>query len=96
MNHKIIVESFNDQAVYSHILHNHCIPRVDIEIIEKSHEWIELGGLSPKALTIKLKDIKSDIYKAEESLKIGIIIDIDNETIESRIALLNEAWQSKT
>ncbi len=91
MNHKIIVESFNDQAVYSHILHNHCIPRVDIEIIEKSHEWIELGGLSPKALTIKLKDIKSDIYKAEESLKIGIIIDIDNETIESRIALLNEA-----
>jgi len=94
MNHKIIVESFNDRAIYSHILNKHCTSKADIETISDSPEWLELGGLSEAALVIKLKDIKSDIYKAPETLKIGIIVDIDNETSEDRISLLNRACSS--
>lgn len=91
MNHKIIVESFNDQAIYSYILNHYCTPKADIETISDSLDWVDLGGLSPRALTIKLKDIKSDILKALSPLKIGIIIDIDEESIENRIELLNKA-----
>ena len=67
MNHKIIVESFNDQAIYSYILDNYCTSKADIETISDSLDWVDLGGLSPNALIIKLKDIKSDIFKASTS-----------------------------
>lgn len=94
MNHKIIVESFNDQAIYSYILNNYCTSKADIETISDSLDWVDLGGLSPNALIIKLKDIKSDIFKASTSLKIGVIIDIDEASIEDRLKLLNEACSS--
>ena len=42
MNHKIIVESFNDQAIYSYILDNYCTSKADIETISDSLDWVDL------------------------------------------------------
>lgn len=91
MSHKIIVESFNDKAIYDHILNHHCRKSdLDIESIENILDWIELGGLDPTKLIIKLKDIRTDIVKSTTKSKIGIIIDLDDKTIEQRVDYLNQ------
>ncbi|WP_168383649.1 DUF3226 domain-containing protein [Acinetobacter indicus] len=89
MIHKIIVESFNDKAIFSHILENFCKSDTQIEPITNDLDWIDLDGLESTKLTNKLKDIKTDIIKAESIPKVGIIIDLDNSTIEERIEFLN-------
>ncbi|HEE6026483.1 TPA: aldolase/synthase, partial [Acinetobacter baumannii] len=45
MNHKIIVESFNDQAIYAHVLKNFCTSNTDVETFTDGLDWIELAGL---------------------------------------------------
>lgn len=45
MSHKIIVESFNDQAIYTHILNNFCRSSTEIEPIVDHLDWVDLGGL---------------------------------------------------
>lgn len=89
MIHKIVVESFNGKAIYSHILENFCRSNTDIEAISNELDWIELEGLEQTKLLRKLKDIKTDIIKAELTPKVGIIIDLDSFTIEQRISFLN-------
>ena len=54
--------------------------KADIETISDSLDWVDLGGLSPNALIIKLKDIKSDIFIAKSDIIYIIkkeIVDID-------------------
>ena len=98
MNHKIIVESFNDKAIYTHILNHFCKSSATVETITDDLDWIELGGLERSKLIIKLKDIRTDLTKMEMP-KIGIIVDIDDSTIEKRIEFLNnlcsEAFELK-
>ena len=82
MSHKIIVESFNDQAIYTHILNNFCRSSTEIEPIVDHLDWVDLGGLERTKLIIKLKDIRSELIKAMTTPKIGIIIDLDNSSAE--------------
>ena len=95
MNHKIIVESFNDQAIYKHILDNFCQstmnPEISTEIepITNDLDWIELNGLNESKLSLKLKELQSDLLRAKKTPKIGIIIDLDDSTISDRIDYLN-------
>ena len=90
MRHKIIVESFNDQAIYTHILNNFCRSSTEIEPIVDHLDWVDLGGLERTKLIIKLKDIRSELIKAMTTPKIGIIIDLDNSSAEKRINFLND------
>ncbi|MFV5534076.1 DUF3226 domain-containing protein [Acinetobacter pittii] len=90
MNHKIIVESFNDQAIYTHILNNFCKSETDIEPFIDNLDWVELKGLEQSKLIIKLKEIKSELIRATTIAKIGIIIDLDDSSVEKRIEFLNE------
>ena len=95
MSHKIIVESFNDQAIYKHILDNFCQstmnPEISTEIepITNDLDWIELNGLNESKLSLKLKELQSDLLRAKKTPKIGIIIDLDDSTISDRIDYLN-------
>lgn len=90
MSHKIIVESFNDQAIYHHILVNLCIlPSPDIEPIDSTLDWVELDGLEETKLFRKLKEIQTDLIRAQKIPKIGIIIDLDSASINDRISFLN-------
>ncbi|WP_436871956.1 DUF3226 domain-containing protein [Acinetobacter haemolyticus] len=89
MSHKIIVESFNDQAIYKHILDNFCTSSTDIESIDNSPDWVELDGLETTKLLTKLKEIQSDLLRAQKLPKIGIIIDLDSSSISDRIVFLN-------
>ncbi|AWL17882.1 aldolase/synthase [Acinetobacter nosocomialis] len=90
MNHKIIVESFNDQAIYTHVLKNFCTSNTDVETFTDGLDWIELAGLERTKLITKLKDIRSELIRAQEITKIGIIIDLDDSSVEERIKFLNE------
>lgn len=90
MRHKIVVESFNDKAIYNHILNIFCKSSTEIESIVDDLDWVDLGGLERSKLIIKLKDINSELPKATEIPKIGIIVDLDNSSVEKRIEFLNE------
>lgn len=90
MSNKIIVESFNDQAIYKHILDTYCTSSTEIETIDDSLDWIELDGLESTKLVLKLEEIQSDLVRAQETPKVGIIIDLDSSSIPERIVFLNE------
>jgi hypothetical protein len=51
-----------------------------------------LDGLNPTKLTVKLKDIFSEVAKKPIE-KIGILLDIDNESVTNRIQLINDCLQ---
>lgn len=89
MTNKIIVESFNDKAIYSHILKRYCRSDTDIESIVNDPDWIDLDGLEETKLTTKLEEILTDIIKAKATPKIGIIIDLDMSSVKDRITFLN-------
>ena len=89
MNHKIIVESSNDQDIYTHILNNFCRSSADVEPFVDELDWVELKGLERSKLIIKLKEIRSELVRATATAKIGIVIDLDDSSIEERIEFLN-------
>lgn len=90
MTNKIIVESFNDQAIYKYILDTFCQSPTDVEAIDNTLDWIELNGLSSGKLLLKLQEVKSDLVRAQDTPKIGIIIDLDEYSVTDRIDFLNE------
>ena len=90
MRHKVIVESFNDQAIYTHILNNFCRSNADVEPFIDNLDWIELAGLERTKLITKLKDIRLELARATETPKLGIIIDLDTSSLNERITFLNE------
>lgn len=89
MNHKIIVESSNDQDIYTHILNHFCRSATDVEPFVDELDWVELKGLERSKLIIKLKEIRSELIRATTTAKIGIVIDLDDSSIEERIEFLN-------
>mgnify|MGYP001593368740 FL=1 len=90
MSNKIIVESFNDQAVYKHILDKFCRSEAEIEPIDNGPDWVELDGLEETKLLTKLQEIQSDLIRAQKTPKVGIIIDLDSSSITDRIDFLNK------
>lgn len=74
MSNKIIVESFNDQAVYKHILDKFCRSEAEIEPIDNGPDWVELDGLEETKLLTKLQEIQSDLIRAQKRLKSGSLL----------------------
>jgi len=93
-NNLLIVESENDKLFIERLKQE--IATADFEVdtpICTISEYECLGGLSLTALENKLKTIKRDIEKKGLD-KIGILIDADQEGIDARVQLVNQAIKS--
>ncbi|MFX5031308.1 aldolase/synthase, partial [Acinetobacter baumannii] len=64
------------------VLKNFCTSNTDVETFTDGLDWIELAGLERTKLITKLKDIRSELIRAQEITKIGIIIDLDDSSVE--------------
>jgi hypothetical protein len=86
---KLIVESKNDTA-FVQALVKHINAYAEVEEISTILEFEDLGvGLSEQRLTDKISDVLDEVRKKGVQ-KIGILIDLDIETIENRIVLVNK------
>jgi hypothetical protein len=84
----IIVESKNDKLFMEAMVEElNCDIHVEKAIYIDDYEALE--GLNEKKLIITLKDLKADLQKREIE-KIGIIIDIDNDSEQERLELVNK------
>ena len=90
MKNLLIVESENDKYFIEAL-----IKHINIDNVEVSNGFLCgiddfecLDGLSSAKLTTTLKAIKIKVKK-DEIDKIGILIDIDDKTVEERLALIN-------
>lgn len=90
MSNKIIVESVNDQYIYKYILDEFCQSPAEVEAIDSTLDWIKLDGLSSEKLLLKLQEVKPDLVRAQDTPRIGIIIDFDEYSLADRINFLNE------
>ena len=98
MSNIIIVESKNDKFFMEAMVEElNCDIHVEKAIYIDDYEPLE--GLNEKKLIITLKDLKADLQKREIE-KIGIIIDIDNDSEQERLELVNkcikEVFESET
>lgn len=88
MSNIIIVESKNDEFFMKAMVEElNCDIQVEKAIYIDDYE--RLQGLNEKKLIITLKDLKADLQKREIE-KIGIIIDIDNDSEQERLELVNK------
>lgn len=89
----LIVESKNDKYFFDAIIRylNYDI-EIETPILISDIDYRPLDGLDAKKLEKALKDLKADIQKGEIE-KVGIIIDIDNNSKEARIAFINNCIQ---
>lgn len=86
---KLIVESKND-AAFVQALVNHINAKAEVEEISIIEEFEDLGvGLSEQRLTQKIGDVLDEVRKKDVQ-KIGVLIDLDKESIENRIILVNK------
>ena len=88
MSNIVIVESKNDKFFMQAMVEKiNCDIQVEKPIYIDDYEPLE--GLNEKKLIITLKDLKADLQKREIE-KIGIIIDIDNDSEQERLELVNK------
>ncbi len=88
MSNIIIVESKNDEFFMKAMVEDlNCDIQVEKAIYIDDYERLE--GLNEKKLIITLKDLKADLQKREIE-KIGIIIDIDKDSEQERLELVNK------
>jgi hypothetical protein len=93
-NNLLVVESENDKFFIERLKQE--ITNANFEVdtpICTITEYECLSGLSPTRLENKLQEIKRDIQKMGLD-KIGILIDADNEGVEARVNLVNDAIKS--
>lgn len=93
----IIVESKNDKEFFQALINDLNIQNTDIDtpICIDNQDFVCLNGIDsdptkPTKLITKLKDVKTEILK-KDIKKIGIILDIDKQPVESRILMVNNA-----
>lgn len=85
----LIVESKNDKYFLKAIIdYLNCNIDITEPILVEEGDYRPMGGLDSTKLKNALKDLKADIQKGEIE-NIGIVIDIDNESEESKVAFIN-------
>jgi hypothetical protein len=85
----LIVESKNDEYFFRSVI-KHLNYDIEIESpIFADEDYRPMDGLDPTKLTKALKSIKAEIQK-EDIERIGIIIDIDQDSEIERIKFINE------
>lgn len=92
MTNLLIVESKNDKAFLQAFI-KQLNYEIEISSPIKIDDYEELSGLSPSSLVKSLKSVANSLLKREIQ-KIGILLDLDVETRESRIHLVNESLKS--
>lgn len=99
MANVIIVESKNDKDFIQALVNKLNIQNTEIDtpICLENEDFVCLEGidpdpLKPTKLITKLKDVKTEILKKGIG-KIGIILDMDNNTIENRLLMINNAFK---
>lgn len=88
----LIVESKNDRCFIEALVKKLNLDnnvQVDPAICQID-DYECLDGLNERKLTTKFRDVFSDVAKRGIS-KIGVLLDMDNETIDNRIAFVNKA-----
>ena len=93
-NNILIVESKNDKFFLNAIIDylNFDIDITEPILIEES-DYLSMDGLDPTKLEKALKDLKADIQKGEIN-NIGIVIDLDDQSEENRVAFVNNCLQA--
>ena len=88
----LIVESKNDRCFIKALVeHLKLDPNVQVDApICQIDDYECLDGLNETKLTTKFRDVLDDVAKKGIS-KIGILLDMDKETKEARIAFVNKA-----
>lgn len=97
MNNILIVENKNDKIFIQSLIELMNIENIEVEKIQIDEENYKFYNLEPNpkkptALIKKLKDIKTEILK-KGIQRIGILLDIDNSTIDNRLLLINNALE---
>ena len=88
MSNLIIVESENDKYFIESFIEKLNLQNIEVgQPICSINDFDCLGGMGN--LTARLKALKPDLYN-----KIGIILDADDEGIQKRIELINEALKN--
>lgn len=93
-NNILVVESKNDKFFLNAIIDylNFDIDITEPILIEES-DYLSMDGLDPTKLEKALKDLKADIQKGEIN-NIGIVIDLDDQSEENRVAFVNNCLQA--
>jgi hypothetical protein len=90
----LIVESENDKYFLEALIRHLNYKNIDVaDPICAIDDYKCLGGLSLNRLTKTLFYLKDEIQTANGIQKIGIILDMDNETEANRLQLVNTAIQ---
>jgi uncharacterized protein YqgV (UPF0045/DUF77 family) len=95
MKNLLIVESVNDKFFVEALIQHLNLKNIAVSdgFIYKINDFETLDGLNPTKLLAAVNAVKSKIKK-EDIQKVGILLDIDNETIADRLSLVNTALQS--
>ena len=94
----LIVESKNDKyffdAIISHLnrINRNCDIEIKTPILIANNDYQLMNGSKAAELEKALKDFKADIQKREIE-KIGIVVDIDNDSKEAKIKFINDCIQ---
>lgn len=89
MSNILIVESKNDKIFIEKVIEILNLNNVKIDPPICINEYECLDGLSQIALMRSLKSLSADLAK-RDIRKVGIVIDQDNETFQSRLDFVNE------
>jgi hypothetical protein len=92
----LIVESKNDQYFLEAVIKDCQISNIKTISISEE-DWKVMNGLDAKKLEQQLQSIKPDIIKAElkgKKIKIGIVIDIDDQGESKKIEFINDCVAS--
>lgn len=94
MSNLLIVESENDKFFIEALIQHLNLPNIEVanSLICNINDYECLDGLSSTKLTTVLETVKFRVKK-ENIDKIGILIDIDDKTIEERLTLINNSLQ---
>lgn len=95
MSNLLIVESKNDKFFIEALIQYLNLQDIEVSngLICEINDYECLNGLSSSQLERTLKAVKNYVKK-EDTQRIGILLDIDDETIENRLTLVNKALQN--
>jgi hypothetical protein len=95
MKNLLIVESVNDKFFVEALIQHLNLKNITVSdgFIYKINDFETLDGLNPTKLLAAVNAVKFKIKK-EDIQKVGILLDIDNESIADRLSLVNTALQS--
>jgi hypothetical protein len=89
----LIVESKNDKAYIEAVIRHLSLKQVEVNNpICQIDDFDCMNGLNETKLTASLKDALTGVMRGVE--KIGVLIDLDKNTVESRLKMVNDSLKA--